>query len=151
MMGATKAYLGDGAYAAVDERGFVLTAENGIEATDTVVICDDPRTGGQTSDSRRGGRRQEYAMKRYAVKCGLFYLSEFPSAHASLDPFFGDLHLRLDQAVKARAALHREGGFDGLALDVVQLTTVEHIVSEADLALYAPEPRTPHGVDPDTI
>jgi hypothetical protein len=35
-----KVYLSDGAYPAVDERGLVLTAENGIEATDTVVLDD---------------------------------------------------------------------------------------------------------------
>jgi hypothetical protein len=34
----TKIYLSDGAYADLDERGLVLTAENGIEATDTVVL-----------------------------------------------------------------------------------------------------------------
>ena len=33
-----KTYLGDGAYAEWDERGLVLTAENGIEVTDTVVL-----------------------------------------------------------------------------------------------------------------
>lgn len=34
----SKAYLGDGVYVRVDERGLVLTAENGIEATDTIVL-----------------------------------------------------------------------------------------------------------------
>ena len=36
-----KIYLSDGAYAAIDARGLVLTAENGIEATDTVVLDDE--------------------------------------------------------------------------------------------------------------
>jgi len=34
-----KAYLGDGVYAAVDAyRGLVLTTEDGIEATNTIVL-----------------------------------------------------------------------------------------------------------------
>lgn len=33
-----KAYLGDGVYANIDERGIILTAENGIIATDTIVL-----------------------------------------------------------------------------------------------------------------
>ena len=33
-----KVYLGDGAYAEFDGYGSVLTAENGIEATDTVYF-----------------------------------------------------------------------------------------------------------------
>lgn len=33
-----KIYLGDGAYAALDDRGLALTAENGIAITDTVVL-----------------------------------------------------------------------------------------------------------------
>lgn len=33
-----KTYLGDGAYAAFDGYGIILTAENGIEATDTVYL-----------------------------------------------------------------------------------------------------------------
>lgn len=33
-----KAYLGDGAYAAIEDRGLAITAENGLEATDTVVL-----------------------------------------------------------------------------------------------------------------
>lgn len=36
-----KCYLGDGVYACIDERGIVLTAENGIEATDTIVLDGD--------------------------------------------------------------------------------------------------------------
>lgn len=34
----TKTYLGDGAYAAIEHGSIVLTAENGIVATDTVVL-----------------------------------------------------------------------------------------------------------------
>lgn len=33
-----KIYLGDGAYVEFDGFGFILTAENGIEATDTIVL-----------------------------------------------------------------------------------------------------------------
>lgn len=33
-----KVYLGDGAYVEFDGYGFRLTAENGIEATDTIVL-----------------------------------------------------------------------------------------------------------------
>ena len=33
-----KVYLGDGAYVALEDDGLVLTAENGIEATDRVVL-----------------------------------------------------------------------------------------------------------------
>lgn len=33
-----KRYLGDGVYAAFDERGVVLTTENGIETTNTIVF-----------------------------------------------------------------------------------------------------------------
>lgn len=33
-----KIYLGDGAYAEFDGYGFVLTAENGIEATDRIYL-----------------------------------------------------------------------------------------------------------------
>ncbi len=33
-----KIHLGDGAYAAFDGYGFVITAENGINATDTVYV-----------------------------------------------------------------------------------------------------------------
>lgn len=40
-MSGRKVYLGDGAYASVDDRGLVLTAEDGIQATDTVVLDDD--------------------------------------------------------------------------------------------------------------
>lgn len=35
---ATKAYLGDGAYASFDGHAITLTAENGIRATDKVVL-----------------------------------------------------------------------------------------------------------------
>jgi hypothetical protein len=34
----TKRYLGDGVYVDVDERGIVLTTENGICATNTIVL-----------------------------------------------------------------------------------------------------------------
>ena len=34
----SKAYLGDGAYASFDGHGITLTAENGIRATDMVVL-----------------------------------------------------------------------------------------------------------------
>jgi hypothetical protein len=37
-MSGRKVYLGDGAYATTDVRGLVLTAENGIEVTDTIVL-----------------------------------------------------------------------------------------------------------------
>lgn len=33
-----KVYLGDGVYATFNEQGIVLTAENGIRATDTIVL-----------------------------------------------------------------------------------------------------------------
>jgi hypothetical protein len=33
-----KVYLGDGVYATTDVRGVVLTAENGLEVTDTIVL-----------------------------------------------------------------------------------------------------------------
>lgn len=33
-----KTYLGDGVYAAIEEFGLVLTTENGIEATNTIVL-----------------------------------------------------------------------------------------------------------------
>lgn len=35
-----KVYLSDGAYAELDVRGLVLTAENGYRVTDTVVLDD---------------------------------------------------------------------------------------------------------------
>jgi hypothetical protein len=35
-----KVYLSDGAFAELDPRGIVLTAEDGYEATDTVVLDD---------------------------------------------------------------------------------------------------------------
>jgi hypothetical protein len=34
----TRRYLGDAVYAGVDERGLVLTTENGIRATNTIVL-----------------------------------------------------------------------------------------------------------------
>jgi hypothetical protein len=37
-MSERKVYLGDGAYADFDDHGIVLTAENGIRATDTVYL-----------------------------------------------------------------------------------------------------------------
>lgn len=37
-MGADKQYLGDGAYVDFDGFGLVLTAENGITATDRIVL-----------------------------------------------------------------------------------------------------------------
>ena len=35
---SSKRYLGDGAYVGVDERGIVLTTEDGIRATNTIVL-----------------------------------------------------------------------------------------------------------------
>ena len=35
---ARKIYLGDGVYATTDMRGLVLTAENGLTVTDTIVL-----------------------------------------------------------------------------------------------------------------
>lgn len=37
-MSQTKSYLGDGVYVDVDAGGLVLTAENGIAATDTIYL-----------------------------------------------------------------------------------------------------------------
>jgi hypothetical protein len=33
-----KAYLGDGVYVEIDDRGLVLTTENGIAVTNTIVL-----------------------------------------------------------------------------------------------------------------
>lgn len=33
-----KSYLGDGVYAAVDERGIVLTTEDGLAADNTIIL-----------------------------------------------------------------------------------------------------------------
>lgn len=38
MQESRKEYLGDGAYVAFDGFGLILTAENGIEATDTIYL-----------------------------------------------------------------------------------------------------------------
>lgn len=34
----TKTYLGDGVYADIDDRGIVLTTEDGIRVTNTIVL-----------------------------------------------------------------------------------------------------------------
>ncbi len=34
----SKQYLGDGVYVDRDDRGLILTAEDGIQATDTIVL-----------------------------------------------------------------------------------------------------------------
>ena len=37
-MGKTKEYIGDGVYVDLWDRGFVLTAENGIQVTNTIYL-----------------------------------------------------------------------------------------------------------------
>ena len=37
-MSTAKTYVGDGVYAEIDPRGLVLTTDNGIEDTNTIVL-----------------------------------------------------------------------------------------------------------------